>query len=208
MRDVWCSGTQMLEKREHVVKITTGSASLDLLLGGGVESASITGHRNRTQRQCGRTAAPSPRRPAPLRLSPLPHGCRSPPLPLCRGVRRVPHGQVRLPHTPAERVVHLVSATPPSLASSLVPRALGGCAGLSTRAAVCCRCYAAASAMTETNRCGLCSLPPGSPTRCASPLRSQLRRAARLCCCAIEAGATLPRASGHSTRTDDSVVRV
>jgi meiotic recombination protein DMC1 len=36
------SGTQMKEKRTHIHRITTGSSSLDQLLGGGVESSSIT----------------------------------------------------------------------------------------------------------------------------------------------------------------------
>ena len=33
----------MLEKRQQVLKITTGSSALDQLLGGGVESCAITG---------------------------------------------------------------------------------------------------------------------------------------------------------------------
>jgi hypothetical protein len=37
------TGTYMLEKRKHVVRITTGSENLDTLLGGGIESCSITG---------------------------------------------------------------------------------------------------------------------------------------------------------------------
>jgi hypothetical protein len=32
------SGTKMAEKRKQVIKITTGSAALDKLLGGGIES--------------------------------------------------------------------------------------------------------------------------------------------------------------------------
>ena len=32
-----------MERREKVLKITTGSTALDQLLGGGIESASITG---------------------------------------------------------------------------------------------------------------------------------------------------------------------
>ena len=38
----------MLEKREKVLKITTGSSALDQLLGGGIESAAITGHFKQT----------------------------------------------------------------------------------------------------------------------------------------------------------------
>ena len=33
----------MLEQREKVLKITTGSSTLDQMLGGGIESAAITG---------------------------------------------------------------------------------------------------------------------------------------------------------------------
>ena len=36
------TGTFMLEKRKRVLRITTGSDALDTLLGGGVESCSIT----------------------------------------------------------------------------------------------------------------------------------------------------------------------
>ncbi|KAL0489361.1 meiotic recombination protein DMC1 [Acrasis kona] len=36
------TGVQMLEKRKEVIKITTGSSALDTLLGGGVETMSIT----------------------------------------------------------------------------------------------------------------------------------------------------------------------
>lgn len=36
------SGTKVLEKREKVIKITTGCSALDTLLGGGIESSSIT----------------------------------------------------------------------------------------------------------------------------------------------------------------------
>ena len=36
------SGTKMAEKRQQVIRITTGAKALDALLGGGVESMSIT----------------------------------------------------------------------------------------------------------------------------------------------------------------------
>lgn len=36
------TGTEMLSKRKEVVKITTGCVALDQLLGGGVETMSIT----------------------------------------------------------------------------------------------------------------------------------------------------------------------
>jgi hypothetical protein len=37
------SGMEILQKRSEVVKLTTGSKALDELLGGGIESMSITG---------------------------------------------------------------------------------------------------------------------------------------------------------------------
>lgn len=40
------SGTQMAEKRKQLIRITTGSKALDALLGGGIESMSITEVRN------------------------------------------------------------------------------------------------------------------------------------------------------------------
>ena len=43
-------GAQMLERREKVLKITTGSSTLDQLLGGGIESAAITGQCQRPLR--------------------------------------------------------------------------------------------------------------------------------------------------------------
>lgn len=36
------TGVQLLSKRSSIVKITTGSASLDKLLGGGIETTTIT----------------------------------------------------------------------------------------------------------------------------------------------------------------------
>ena len=36
------TGTEIREKRKNVLKITTGSAALDKILGGGIETASIT----------------------------------------------------------------------------------------------------------------------------------------------------------------------
>ena len=36
------TGLEVKEKRKHVVHVTTGSSALDKILGGGVESASIT----------------------------------------------------------------------------------------------------------------------------------------------------------------------
>lgn len=36
------TGTEMLNKRKEVIKVTTGCAALDQLLGGGVETMSIT----------------------------------------------------------------------------------------------------------------------------------------------------------------------
>lgn len=37
-----CTATQVLARRESVIKLSTGSKSLDELLGGGLESMSIT----------------------------------------------------------------------------------------------------------------------------------------------------------------------
>ncbi len=37
------TGTEILQKRSEVVKLTTGAKALDELLGGGIESMSITG---------------------------------------------------------------------------------------------------------------------------------------------------------------------
>jgi meiotic recombination protein DMC1 len=36
------TGSDILNKRKNIVKITTGSSKLDILLGGGIESMSIT----------------------------------------------------------------------------------------------------------------------------------------------------------------------
>lgn len=38
----FCSGMEMLEIRKKMIKITTGSSQLDSLLGGGIESRSLT----------------------------------------------------------------------------------------------------------------------------------------------------------------------
>ena len=36
------TGLEMKEKRKNIIKITTGSGALDNILGGGIETASIT----------------------------------------------------------------------------------------------------------------------------------------------------------------------
>jgi RecA/RadA recombinase len=36
------TGLEMKEKRSHIVRVTTGSTALDAILGGGIETSSIT----------------------------------------------------------------------------------------------------------------------------------------------------------------------
>jgi DNA repair protein RadA len=38
------TGTEYLSKRKDVIRVTTGSSQLDTLLGGGIETMTITGN--------------------------------------------------------------------------------------------------------------------------------------------------------------------